>query len=131
MPHLVFECTDNIYDEAAIPELLKKANGVLIGQGGVYPTGGIRARAIRLQDYCVADGTRDDAFVHATLKIGGGRSQEAQQKTGDDLFRMMTEHFAQLYAGRGLALSLEIAEFSEAGTWKQNNIHARYKKSTA
>jgi 5-carboxymethyl-2-hydroxymuconate isomerase len=131
MPHLTFECTDNIYDEARIPALLKKANDVLIAQAGVYPTGGIRARAIRLHDYCVADGSQDDAFVHATLKIGGGRSPEARQKTGDDLFLMIMEHFAELYARRGLALSLEIAEFSEAGTWKQNNIHARYKKAAA
>jgi 5-carboxymethyl-2-hydroxymuconate isomerase len=43
----------------------------------------------------------------------------------------MTEHFADIYARRGLALSLEIAEFSEAGTWKQNNIHARYKTPAA
>jgi 5-carboxymethyl-2-hydroxymuconate isomerase len=127
MPHLTFECTDNIYDAAAMPALLKKANAVLIGQGGVYPTGGIRARAFRVVDYCVADGSQDDAFVHATLKIGSGRTPEAKQKTGDALFRMMTAHFAELYARRGLALSLEIAEFSEAGTWKQNNIHARYK----
>jgi 5-carboxymethyl-2-hydroxymuconate isomerase len=131
MPHLTFECTDNIYDEAAIPALLKRANTVLIAQDGVYPTGGIRSRAVRLHDWCVADGSQDDAFVHATLKIGSGRSAEAKQKTGDALFHLMAEHFAELYARRGLALSLEIAEFSEAGTWKQNNIHARYKKAAA
>jgi 5-carboxymethyl-2-hydroxymuconate isomerase len=129
MPHLVFEYTDNIHEEAAIPALLRKANQVLIEQDGIYPTGGIRSRAIRLVDYCVADGTADDAFVHATLKIGGGRTGEAKKKTGDDLFRMMTEHFAELYAKRTLALSLELAEFDEAGTWKQNNIHARYRKA--
>jgi 5-carboxymethyl-2-hydroxymuconate isomerase len=131
MPHLTFECTDNIYDDAAIPTLLKRANDVLIAQGGIYPTGGIRSRAVRLHDWCVADGSHDDAFVHATLKIGSGRSPEARQRTGDALFRLMTEHFADLYARRGLALSLEILEFGEAGTWKQNNIHARYKKSAA
>lgn len=131
MPHLTFEVTDNIYAEADVPALLKAANAVLIAQDGVYPTGGIRARAIRLSDYCVADGSADDAFVHATLKIGSGRSPEAKQKTGDDLFALMCAHFAGLYARRGLALSLEIAEFSEAGTWKQNNIHARYRKPAA
>lgn len=131
MPHLTFECTDNIYDEAAIPALLKQANAVLIAQDGIYPTGGIRSRAIRLHDWCVADGSHDDAFVHATLKVGSGRSPEARQRTGGALFALMTAHFADLYARRGLALSLEIAEFSEAGTWKQNNIHARYKKPAA
>ena len=129
MPHLIYEYTDNLGAEADIPGLLKKSNQVLIDQGGVYPTGGIRSRAIRLTDYCVADGTVDDAFVHATLKIGAGRSEEAKKKTGDDLFKMITEHFAAIFEKRTLALSLEIVEFSEAGTWKKNNIHARYHKA--
>ena len=130
MPHLIYEYTDNLDPALAdIPGLLRKSNQVLMDQGGVFPTGGIRSRAIRLQDYCVADGTVDDAFVHATLKIGAGRSDEARKKVGDELFAMITAHFAALYGQRTLALSLEIQEFSETGTWKQNNIHARYRKA--
>ncbi|AWI76606.1 5-carboxymethyl-2-hydroxymuconate isomerase [Parazoarcus communis] len=128
MPHLIFEYTDNLGTAADIPGLLRKANQVMIAQD-VFPVGGIRSRAIELKDYCVADGSADDAFVHATVKIGAGRSAEARQKTGDDLFEMMKAHFAALYASRGLALSLELIEFSEAGTWKHNNIHARYRKT--
>ena len=130
MPHLIYEYTDNLEAaEADIQGLLKKSNQVLIDQGGVFPIGGIRSRAIRLTEYCVADGTVDDAFVHVTLKIGGGRSEEARKKAGDELFNMITEHFAAIYQKRTLALSMEIVEFSEAGTWKKNNIHARYKKA--
>lgn len=129
MPHLIYEVTDNLdTPDADIRGLLKKSNQVLIDQGGVFPTGGIRSRVVWLKDYCVADGTADDAFVHVTLKIGAGRSDEAKKKVGDDLFRMICDHFAAIYQRRTLALSLEIVEFSEAGTWKQNNIHARYKK---
>ncbi|KAA0592056.1 5-carboxymethyl-2-hydroxymuconate isomerase [Azospirillum lipoferum] len=127
MPHLTVEYTGNLGVQADIPALLRKANAVLIAQGGVFPTGGIRSRAIRLDDFCVADGTADDAFVHLTLKIGAGRSAEQQKKTGDELFAMVRDHFAALFASRFLALSLEIQEFSEAGTWKHNNIHGRYK----
>ena len=129
MPHLIYEYTDNLDAEADIKGLLLKSNQVLIAQGGVLPIGGIRSRAIRLTDYCVADGTVDDAFVHAVLKMGAGRSDEVKKKIGDDLFKMISEHFAAIYAKRTLALSMEIVEFSEAGTWKQNNIHARYKKT--
>ena len=130
MPHLIFEVTDNLDAvEADVKSLLKKANQVLIDQGGVFPIGGIRSRVVWLHDYCVADGTVDDAFVHVTLKIGGGRSEEAKKKAGDELFAMICAHFASIYAKRTLALSMEIVEFSESGTWKQNNIHARYKKT--
>jgi 5-carboxymethyl-2-hydroxymuconate isomerase len=127
MPHLIVEYTGNLGVQDDIPALLRKANAVLIAQGGVFPTGGIRSRAIRLDDFRVADGTADDAFVHLTLKIGAGRSAEQTKKTGDDLFAMVREHFAELFASRFLALSLEIQEFGEAGTWKHNNIHGRYR----
>lgn len=129
MPHLVFEITDNIADQADIPALLKKANTCLIAQGGVFPIGGIRSRAVVLQHYCVADGAADDAFVHVTLKVGAGRTAAALRRAGDELFSMIKEHFAALYAARGLALSMEICQFDEGGTWKHNNIHSRYKKT--
>jgi len=129
MPHLIFEITDNIAEEADIAGLLRKANACLIAQGGVFPIGGIRARAIVLEHYRVADGAEDDAFVHATLKVGAGRTAMALRKAGDELFAMIEDHFAALYAARGLALSMELLEFDETGTWKHNNIHSRYRKS--
>ena len=129
MPHLIFEITDNIAEEADIAGLLRKANACLIAQGGVFPIGGIRARAIVLEHYRVADGAEDDAFVHATLKVGAGRTAMALCKAGDELFAMIEDHFAALYAARGLALSMELLEFDETGTWKHNNIHSRYRKS--
>jgi 5-carboxymethyl-2-hydroxymuconate isomerase len=109
--------------------LLCKINGAMLAHEGVFPPGGIRSRAIELKDYCVADGSGDDAFVHGTLKIGHGRSESVKKKVCEDIFAVMKEHFADLFAKRYLALSLEFSEFSEAGTYKHNNIHARYKKA--
>jgi 5-carboxymethyl-2-hydroxymuconate isomerase len=129
MAHLTFEYTHNIKADAAIPTLLRRANEVLIAQDGVFPIGGIRSRAIELTDWCMADGNDDYAFVHATLKMGGGRAPEIRKRTGDALFEMMKTHFADLYARRYLALSMEIYEFGEAGTWKHNNVHAKFRKA--
>ena len=130
MPHFIIEYTDNIKAEADIPALLKKINQSLISHDDVFPIGGIRSRAIELHDYYIADGTEDDAFVHAVLKIGAGRSEEVKKVVCGELFAVIKNHFADLFAKRYLALSMELIEFSEAGTYKQNNIHARYKKTT-
>jgi 5-carboxymethyl-2-hydroxymuconate isomerase len=129
MPHFIVEYTANLEQEGDIPALLKKANDTLIAQNGVFPIGGIRSRAIRLEHYCMADGQADYAFVHAQLKIGAGRDEATRRRVGDALFDMMKAHFAALYEKRYLALSMEITEFSEAGTWKHNNVHARFKKT--
>jgi 5-carboxymethyl-2-hydroxymuconate isomerase len=128
MPHFIVEYTANLEQEGDIRGLLKKANDTLIAQNGVFPIGGIRSRAVRLEHYCMADGQADYAFVHAQLKIGAGRDAATKQRVGDALFEMMKAHFAALYERRYLALSMEITEFSEAGTWKHNNVHARFRR---
>ncbi|MDQ0175352.1 5-carboxymethyl-2-hydroxymuconate Delta-isomerase [Bacillus chungangensis] len=128
MPHIIVEYTANIKNEANMPELLKKINDVLISKSAIFPIGGIRSRAIELQDYRVADGAEDDAFVHVALKIGAGRSETDKKTACDELFDVIKDHFAVLFTKRYLALSMELIEFSEAGTYKQNNIHARYRK---
>lgn len=127
MPHFYIEYTSNIKADAAIPELLQKVNRTLLSHRNIIPIGGLRSRAIELTDYLVADGTEDDAFVHATLKLGKGRSEEDKKVVCDDLFNEITEHFADLFAKRYLALSMELCEFANP-TYKQNNIHTRYKK---
>jgi 5-carboxymethyl-2-hydroxymuconate isomerase len=127
MPHFIVEYTANLEAEGDLPGLLQKINATMIAQGGVFPIGGIRSRAIRLDCYRMADGEADYAFVHATLKIGAGRDEATRKRAGDALFEVMKSHFAALYDKRYLALSMEIAEFSEAGTWKHNNVHARLK----
>ena len=109
MPHVIVEYTDNLGDDARIPQLLQTLNETLIAQNGVFPTGGIRSRAIRLTDYRVADGKEDDAC--------------------DALFDAIKAHFAEAFARRYLALSMELTEFDEGGSYKHNNIHARFRKA--
>lgn len=129
MPHFIIEYTDNIKDDIQLDVLFKHIHDVLISYSSIFPVGGIRSRAIELKDYLVADGTEDDAFVHATLKIGAGRSEGDKREVCDKLFEVIQAHFANLFSKRYLALSMELVEFSEFGTYKKNNIHQRYKKA--
>ena len=124
MPHFIVEYTSNIKSEARIPQLLAKVNEIIIAQGGVFPTGGIRSRAIEVTEYCIADGQADYAFVHCNLKIGAGRAEAVKKKVCDELFAAIKDHFADLFSRRYLALSLELNESSQAGAYKHNNIHA-------
>lgn len=132
MPHLTIEYSANLREQGNFPALCKQLAQCLIdqkeGDKSVYPIGGVRVRAIAMEDYCIADGAEDAAFAHACLKIGAGRSEETKHSTGEALFAIMKTHFADIYAQTGLALSLEISEFSEAGSWKHNNLHARFRK---
>lgn len=125
MPHLIIEYTSNLKSEADIPSLLQQVNQTLL-QYEIIPVGGLRTRAICLEDYLVADGTANDAFVHAVLKLGKGRTEEQISAVSEDLFTTIERHFQTIFEKHYLALSLEIKEF-ERPTLKKNNIHTRYK----
>ena len=131
MPHLTLEYSANLADGESIGRLCNTLAECLAAQRdqekSVYPIGGIRVRALRCEHYCIADGRADAAFLHANLKIAAGRSDAIKKATGDALFALIKQHFAADFEQRGLALSLELNEFSEAGTWKHNNLHARLK----
>lgn len=131
MPHLTLEYSANLADAESISRLCNTLAQCLAEQRDneqrVFPPGGIRVRALRCEHYCIADGRADAAFLHANLKIAAGRSDATKKATGDALFALIKRHFANEFEQSGLALSLEINEFSEAGTWKHNNLHARLK----
>jgi 5-carboxymethyl-2-hydroxymuconate isomerase len=132
MSHMTLEYSANLRAAGRFGELCKKLaqymTALRIDGTAVFPPGGVRVRAIACEDYCIADGSVSDAgFVHAILKIGAGRSDAAKQATCNGLFDIMKAHFAQQFSQAGLALSLELNEFSEAGTLKHNNLHARLK----
>jgi len=131
---MTLEYSANLRGAGRFGELCRKLaqfmTALRVEGAAVFPPGGVRVRAIACEDYCIADGTSSDAgFVHAILKIGAGRGDAPKQAACAGLFDIMKAHFAEQFARQGLALSLELYEFSEAGTLKHNNLHARFKKT--
>lgn len=134
MSHMTLEYSANLRADGSFKELCEQLARFMVNlrvEGkAVFPPGGIRVRAIPCEDFCIADGSVADAgFVHANLKIGAGRSDAAKTATCSGLFDIMKAHFAKQFERQGLALSLELNEFSEAGTLKHNNLHARFKQA--
>jgi len=131
--HMTLEYSANLRAHGRFDELCRHLaqfmTALRVEGKAVFPPGGVRVRALACEEYCIADGTLQDAgFVHAILKIGAGRSEAAKQAMCSGLFDVMKQHFAHTFATQGLALSLELSEFSEAGTLKHNNLHAHFPK---
>jgi 5-carboxymethyl-2-hydroxymuconate isomerase len=132
MSHMTLEYSGNLRTGGDFTGLCRKLACFMaaleVDGAAVFPPGGVRVRAIPCDEYCIGDGTQDDAaFVHAVLKIGAGRSAAAKQAAAAGLFDIMKLHFADAFAARGLALSLELHEFGESGTLKHNNLHGRFR----
>jgi len=114
MAHAVVEWTDNLAtDGFEIRPLLSLIAAEMRDADGVFPLGGIRVRGIRLEDYVIADDTDQDAFVNIRVLMGAGRPAE----------------FKGAFERRYLALSMYIDEADEAGSFKHNNIHHRFRKA--
>ena len=122
MPHFIAEYSANIDADVEFALLFEQVNQYL-GATGVFPLGGIRSRAIRLDQYRVADGLHDYAFVHMRLQVGAGRDLATRQKVAEELFRLIEAFFQPLKDTRLLALSFEMSELDPVLNFKSNNIH--------
>lgn len=122
MPHFIAEYSANIQDDIDFQDFFGKVNQFL-GQTGVFPLGGIRSRAIRMDDYVIADAKHDYAFIHLMLKVGAGRDLETRQRVATDLFKLIEAHFQPLKDRRLLAISFEMTELDPVLNFKSNNIH--------
>lgn len=121
MPHITVAYTANIPNEANINELLIKANQSLISHGDTFSPNGIRSRAIKLNNYVIGEGTNDGAFVHVTLQIATGRTEEMKKAVLDHLFTTIESHFKELLANKHITLSLHLSELNGDGNmYKQN-----------
>ena len=127
MPHLIVEYSANIEERIALDALLDKLHTCALGTG-VFPLGGLRIRAHRVDAYRIADKAPDNGFVHLTALIGHGRPLDVQQRAAEELFQVLTKHLETLYAKSPLALSLNVQEFHPVLNFKKNNLHEYVKR---
>ncbi len=126
MPHIVIEYTANVEADARITELMRVLSNVLIRHADIFPPGGIRTRAIRLDRYQMADGAEDGAFIHVAFRIKAGRPKAVTGPICSELFAALRAHMADVFARRYLGLTLELTEFDTHGFHVENNMHSRF-----
>ena len=122
MPHFIVEYTTNLDDAVDFQSLFEQVNHFLASTG-VFPLAGIRSRAIALDQYFIADGKQDYAFIHMILKVGAGRDLSVRQKIATELFELLEQFFKPLQEQRLLALSFEVQELDPIMNFKSNNMH--------
>jgi 5-carboxymethyl-2-hydroxymuconate isomerase len=126
MAHATIEWTANLEGSLDVRGLLSLiAEDMRLRADGVFPVGGIRVRAYRVDDYVIADNSSsDDCFVNIDIKMGAGRSAEFRKSYFDALFERVKTFLEPLFELRPLALTLYV---EEAEGWKHNTIHKRLK----
>ncbi|MGU9956830.1 MAG: 5-carboxymethyl-2-hydroxymuconate Delta-isomerase [Arenicellales bacterium WSBS_2016_MAG_OTU3] len=130
MPHIIIEYSENLEDSVSISNLLQTLHNVALATG-VFPLGGLRTRAAKREDYVIADGHADNAFIHVLVRIGAGRDAQTKKQVCDVMFAKLTDFLAGAYAKKPLGISFELQEIDPDYSYKQNNIHEMLTKRSS
>ncbi len=122
MPHFILEYSANLEDDIDVAYILKELRDAAVATG-LFPLAGIRLRAVCYEDYLIADGKADYAFVHLTGILGGGRSLAVKKAAGQQVFDTLAACLADSDNSRLLAISYYMYEADPVLSYKQNNIH--------
>ncbi len=121
MPHFIVEYSANLELVVDIEALVTEVHHAAI-ETGIFPLKGTRTRAVRRDNYRIADGNPDNAFVHIFAKIGQGRAAEIRQKAGEVIFNATREFLRPYFESHPLALSFEMQEIDSGTSFKSNNL---------
>jgi 5-carboxymethyl-2-hydroxymuconate isomerase len=122
MAHLIVEYSANL-DRHIEPSRLVEAVHIAALETGMFPIGGLRTRAARCDHFRIADGHPDNGFVHLSIRIGAGRTQQTAAEAGKHIFAALTNVLADLLEAAPLAISMDIEEIDPNLSFKKNNLH--------
>lgn len=119
MPQLTLEYTANL--EFDVQDLLSRINRGLAATGAINLKG-IKGRAVRRTEYCIADGNPEYAFVHVNLYIREGRPMEVQQTFSQIIMKELQITFKERKENGFISLSTNIQEMRDGIALTDHNI---------
>lgn len=127
MPHITIEYSANLEDDLSIRDLVDAMHRAALTTG-VFPIGGLRTRAERRDLFAVADEDPVNAFVAVVARVGAGRSDAVRLGVAEALMAVLKQRTADVFARRGLGLTVEVQEIDPAASLKHNNLHERIER---
>ena len=120
MPHVIVEYSANLDGALDVQHLVDDLHQV-VADSGVAEIAAIRTRAKRRDVYRIADGSPKNAFVHITMRLRIGRSEEIRTKLADALLAAANRCLQQAHATHAIAVAVEMEEIDNI-TARKNTI---------
>jgi 5-carboxymethyl-2-hydroxymuconate isomerase len=127
MPHIIVEYSANLDGSLDIQALVNDLHQVAV-DSGVAEVAAIRTRAKRRDAYRVADGDPKNAFVHVTMRLRIGRSEEQRKTLADALLAATDKNLQRAYATHAIAVAVEMEEIDNI-TARKNTIRSGSEKA--
>jgi 5-carboxymethyl-2-hydroxymuconate isomerase len=124
MPHVIVEYSANLESAIDVRQLLRNVHEAVLASG-VFEVGAVRTRATRHELAIVADGDRDNGFVHVEVRMAPGREAAARKSLANAILSALAADTRELYARTGLGLSVEVRELDYTAAVRLNNLHER------
>lgn len=109
MPHCILEYSANVLDEPHVTGLLRDLHEALVGTGE-FSLADIKSRAIRHEQFLVADGAADRAFVALEIRILSGRSDEVKAQISERAAAILTRAFPRTLSGRCCSVTVQVSD---------------------
>jgi 5-carboxymethyl-2-hydroxymuconate isomerase len=122
MPHFTIEYSANVAERTKMSDVIELVRCAAV-ETGIFPLGGIRVRAIRCDDYAIADGNKELGFLAMNLRLGEGRDLATRKTAGEHIFKALAAYLEPVFKNSKFALSFEMVEIASETSWKKNNIH--------
>jgi 5-carboxymethyl-2-hydroxymuconate isomerase len=122
MPHFIVEYSGNLHGRLEFQSLFQTLHEYVVSTGA-FPIGGVRSRAIRCDDFRVADGRDAFAFLNLNLKIGHGRDMELKQAVAQRVFEILCDWMKPVTQNGYCQISFELTELDPVLKFNKNNIH--------
>jgi 5-carboxymethyl-2-hydroxymuconate isomerase len=108
----VLEYSANIAQVVDWSSLFLRLHQAVAASGA--PVASCKSRAVRHEDYCVADGQPGGAFVHLTVALLSGRSDEVKAEVTRRCARLLAEEYRPSLESLNLQISVELRDLHRA-----------------
>lgn len=124
MPHLSFEYSNGLGQQADLPALAETMRHALVATGQC-PVGGIRVRGFEATIDAIGDGAGGYHFLDMILRLGQGRDEATRDAIAGQLYAAVETALRPQMGDTPFILSLEVQEIETRFSRKSwSTIHA-------
>lgn len=115
MPNLVMEYSNSVEERVNIPSLLEDLHQVVL-QSHLFEQAAVKSRAIRVNDWLIGDVGNTTDFIHVSVELLDGRSDEQKALLSQQLIEVLQEQAQCIHS-----LTINIRDMNQACFQKRVN----------
>lgn len=118
MPQITLEHSANLRPDQPWTELLSRLHDQIAGLVGIN-VDTCKSRVQAYETYRVGDGTENQAFVHLTIRIFGGRSPAMKTELGRAALALVKRHVGASGEGLEVQVTVELQDIDREAYFKE------------